>query len=369
MRLLTMIRQAAFLGILVFLSPWDAMGQTAGWQKEWNQLIAAAQKEGKVVIVGPPDAPLRRELPVLFREKFGITLEYIGARGADNEARLSMERRAGLYTADAVMAGLSNMIDYYDKKMIDPLLSNLILPEVLDPSKWKGGKLWFLDPEEKYILRLYNYITAGKPAINTRHVPAGELKLAKDLLNPKWRGKISVYDPTVSGTGQNEAASYYRVFGKEFITKLYIDQKPAVSRDKRQLMDWLAHGVYPINLGGVETDSLMELREQGIPLQLNILADFPGTLSAGAGIVAIMNRPPHTNAARLFVNWITSKEGVGLLGRLRRKPTTRSDIDESYALPWETPQPGVKYFDTYTWEFNNVVLPDVQRLMVDLLRK
>jgi iron(III) transport system substrate-binding protein len=360
---------AAILALLVFLAPRATVGQEESWKQKWNQVIAAAQKEGRVVIMGPPDAPLRRELPAAFRERFGISLEYIGARGGENEARLSMERRAGVYTVDAVMGGLTNMINYYENKMLDPLLPNLILPEVLDPTKWKGGRLWFLDPENKYVLRLYSYITGGKPAINTRYLSASELKSAKDLLDPKWRGKISAYDPTIGGTGQNEAASYYRIFGEAFIRKLYIDQKPGISRDKRQLMDWLAHGTYPINLGGVETDGLMELKEQGLPLQLNILSDFPGTLSAGAGIVAIANRPPHPNAARVFVNWIASKDGLGLLGRLRRKSTTRNDIDESYALAWEAPQPDVKYFDTYTWEFNTVVLPKVRQLMADLLKK
>jgi ABC-type Fe3+ transport system substrate-binding protein len=128
-----------------------------------------------------------------------------------------------------------------------------------------------------------------------------------------------------------------------------VDQQPAFSRDKRQLADWLGHGTYPISLG-VETEGVIRMKEQGLPVDLMYLPDSPGTLSAGNGLLGLMNKAPHPNAARVFVNWIASKEGLEILGRARRKPTTRADIDESYVPDWEIPKPGPEYFDSYTWE-------------------
>ena len=238
------------LPLLFFLSlGLPALAQQSGWEKQWSEILSAARKEGKVVVMGSADPVVRKELPAAFKARFGISLEYISGRGADNSARVRMERQAGVYTVDVVFSGLANLGgEYYSEKMLDPLRPMLILPEVVDPSKWKKGKLWFVDPEEKYILRLYYYISSAGLSINTQQVKAEEIKSIKDLLLPQWKSKFSAYDPTVSGPGSMDAARYYRQFGEEFVRRLYIDQKPAIGRDKRQFSDWLARGTYPISL-------------------------------------------------------------------------------------------------------------------------
>jgi iron(III) transport system substrate-binding protein len=322
-----------------------ALAQDKGWERQWNEILAAARKEGKVVVLGSADPVVRRELPAKFKARFGVSVEYIGGRGTDNYNRVSMERRAGAYTTDVVMAGMDNMADFYTEKMLDPLLPVLILPEVVDPSKWKRGKLWFMDPKERYILRLYNYITTGHLYHNTRHAKAEEFQTVKNLLHPKWKGKISAYDPTVQGM-QIVAASLYFQFGEEFVKRLYIDQQPGISRDKRQIADWLGHGAYPVSIGA-NSELVVEMKKQGLPVDWILVPDWMSTVTAGNGLLALISRSPHPNAARVFANWIASKEGLELLGRARLKPTTRNDVDESYAMPWEIPPAGAKYVDTY----------------------
>lgn len=358
------VRLVAFF-VTVLVAPGWAQERT--WKKQWGQIVAAARKEGSVVVMGSADPVVRTELPAAFKAKFGIALEYIGGRGSDNFTRLNMERRAGVSTVDAVMAGLSNMVDYYHEKIIIPLLPVLILPEVLDGSKWKKGKPWFLDPEGKYILRLYNYVlSAGYLTINTQHAKPEELKLIKDLLHPKWKGKFSVYDPTVSGTGEIDAARFYMDFGEEFVKRLFVDQKPGISRNKRQLADWVARGTYPVSLG-VETEGAAMMKQQGLPIEVISLSDVPPYLTAGNGLLALVGKSPHPNAARLFVNWAASKEGLEVIARARKKPTTRTDVDESFVLPLELPRPGARYFDTYDWEFTTTTREKIRQRMVELL--
>jgi hypothetical protein len=48
---------------LVALAPDIGSAQPADWQKTWNETLAAAKKEGKVVVAGPPDAQVRQALP------------------------------------------------------------------------------------------------------------------------------------------------------------------------------------------------------------------------------------------------------------------------------------------------------------------
>jgi len=361
------MKNSLFSALWLILLVLPAPAQETTWEREWNEIVGKAKKEGKVVVMGSADPVLRKELPPAFKSKFGITLEYLGGRGSANSVKLLMERQAGVYSADAVMAGPGTMAEYYTEKAIDPLKPSLILPEVLDASKWKRGGLWFADPEQRFVLRLYYYIDGGLLSINTQNAKPQDFASIKELLNPKWRGKISVFDPTVSGTGNNDATRYFLLFGEDFVKKLYIDQKPAISRDKRQLADWLGRGSYAVSVSS-ETEFIMAMKQQGVPVDMIAPPDAPGTVSSGNGQIALFNKAPHPNAARVFVNWIASREGVELLGKARQKPTTRNDVDESYALPWEIPRPGLKYFDAYDWEFN--AKRDKVRLWVtDLLRK
>src|SRR5438552_790357 len=159
-------------------------------------------------------------------------------------------------------------------------------------SKWKKGKLWFSDPEELYILRLCNTVTTTLD-INTREVKPDDLRSMRDLLDPRWKGKISIQDPTLPGSGSNQAAYLYIQFGEDFVRKLYIDQKPMISRDTRQLTDWLVRGTYPISFGAVDGD-VEQLRRDGFPvLPLYDLPDWPGTTTAGFGQVALLSHAPH----------------------------------------------------------------------------
>ncbi len=351
-----------FVGLV---SPVSA--QLKGWEKEWNEILSAAKKEGRVVVMGSADPVVRRELPARFYKRFGIVLEYLGGRGSANSARLLIERRVGVHTVDAIFSGLSSQAVLYQEKALDPIKPVLILPEVVDPSKWKQGKIWFLDPEEKYVLRLYNYLTTGGLSINTKHVKREEFQTVKDLLNPKWKGKISVRDPRRRGSGSVEATRFYRQFGEEFMKRLYVDQEPGISGERRQIADWLARGSYPVSFA-VAIEDTMNMKKDGLPVDVIPVPDMPSTLTAGNGLLGLLNSAPHPNAARVFVNWMASREGLEVLGRARYKPTTRNDIDESYAEDWVRPKPGVDYFDAYQWNFFLVDVPKVRAFMRELLR-
>ena len=171
---------------------------------EWDKLVADAKKEGKVVIIAPPDPEVRQNIPKAFKEKYGITVEYLGGRSSDTAARLRSERQAGVYTVDVALSGMLTMASiFHAEKMLDPIRPILIDPNVTDAKKWKAGKLWFIDPEDQYILRLFSTRTAMF-FINTQYVKPEEIKTAQDLLNPKFQGKIITSDPTLPGIGSSE---------------------------------------------------------------------------------------------------------------------------------------------------------------------
>ena len=98
------------------------------------------------------------------------------------------------------------------------------------------------------------------------------------------------------------------------------------------------------------------------------LADAPGILSAGSALLGLMNKAPRPNAARVFVNWIASKEGLQVLSLATLRPTTRNDIDESFLLAEDIPRPGLNYFDSVGWKFTVEDREKVRLRMKEILR-
>ena len=349
-----------------------AQGSVASPSPEarWNQLVAAAKAEGKVVILAPPDTQVRQALPAAFRARFGIAVDYLGGRSSESADRLRAERQAGVHTVDVALAGIQTMATiFYREKMLIPLRPELIAPDVLDPTKWKNGKLWFMDPDDQYILRLFNTVGANF-YVHTQFAKPADFRSARDLIDPKWKGRISIHDPTVPGNGSNEAARFYTLYGEDFVKRLFVDQQPGIARDRRQITDWLARGRYPISIGA-ERDEVERLRQEGIPVEpVYNLSDMPGTLSAGVGEVALLDQAPHPNAAKLFANWIASKEGLEVYVRARTESPTRNDIDEASFLPPEIiPRPGLNYFDTFGWDFTLSTKEEVRLRMKELMKR
>jgi ABC-type glycerol-3-phosphate transport system substrate-binding protein len=178
------------------------------------------------------------------------------------------------------------------------------------------------------------------------------------------------HDPTVPGTGSNDAARLYVQFGEDYIKKLYIDQQPRILRDRRQITDGIMRGSFAIALGA-EDDDMEKLRNEGIAVHpIYERSDLPGSTSAGVGQLALMANAPHPNAAKLFINWMASKEGLELFSRTRGGAPTRTDIDATSWMPVENiPKPGVEYFDTYNWEFTLSTKEKIRERMGEILRK
>jgi len=320
---------------------------------EWDALVAAAKQEGKLVLAGPPTPETRANLPKRFKERFGIEMEYI-APGSTSDLLVKMEaeRKSGLYTIDAIVGGAQSLYTVaYANKMIDPIKPILINPEATDGSKWVGGKVWYADPEGQYILRLSNYVT-NHVVVNTSVVKVADIKSWKDLLDPKYRGKLSFYDPTRAGTGWNTANYLLRRLGDDYIHKLYVDQQPGISADFAQIADWMARAQYPISAGLRESE-IEKLRSDGFPVEvLPSMPEAPGLTTAGFGLGVLVNRAPHPNAAKVFLNWMATREGQESWHGTERTVSIRTDVDNTkWAAPYALPKPGVDYFDSYDYEF------------------
>jgi iron(III) transport system substrate-binding protein len=311
-------------------------------------LVTAAKAEGSVVVNGPPIDVVREALVTGFQKAYGIPVSYISG-SSQSGSRVGAERAAGKFLLDVLVAGVDTpTLTFLPNGWLDRVEPVLVAPDVIDKRKWKDNHLWFVD-DAHTILRVLQFVNP-ELAVNTKLVKPGELTTWKSLLDPKWQGKILVKDPTITGTGGSLIAYFYIRFGPEFVNKLYVDQKPVSSRDERQAAQFLAQGNYPI-LVGPQPEFIFQFQHLGYPIETRTPTDGPGVLSGGYGLVSLINKAPHPNAAKLFINWIAGRAGLQIFANAIASVSLRNDVTYSGIPPFMFPQKGKDYMDTYGYKF------------------
>jgi iron(III) transport system substrate-binding protein len=342
----SLILPFAFLAGQVSLAP-----AATDFEGKWKDLIAAARKEGKVVLNSVPGAEMRQKLPAAFKEKFGVELEFVSVDTAEAAQRAIREAAAGVLSTDLISGGQSSFVsELYPKNMLDPIKPLLIHPDIRNPSVWLRGKPWFIDDKDQYLLRVIDLVVPIG-AVNTRIVEPGIFKSGKDLLNPRWKGKIAMYDPTRPGPGSNTLSYLMKLFGEQYAIDLIRGQDVKFTRNRRQLADWVVQGKHPIAIA-LSITEVARLREEGFNIRFILPDDVLPPEGPASGVFVLLKKAPHPKAAQLFLNWITTKEGMQLYTDLEGAPGTRTDLDTSKLLvPESIPQPGKQYFDTAEWNY------------------
>lgn len=338
------------LAVLLVL-PLSGPARTASAQTDaFAALVTAAKAEGTVVVDGPPLDPVRNALTRDFAAAYGITVNYVGSGGSQSAARVRAERAAGKYLLDVfVSGGETPLLTFLPSGWLDRVEPALIQPDVLDKRKWIDGHLWYAD-DQHTILRVVSMLSP-ELAINTNLVKPGDVKSWESLLDPKWQGKIVAKDPSVTGAGVILTSYFYMVYGPDFVRKLYKDQQPTLSRDPRQSVQWLAQGTYPI-LVGPDFPTLDQFQKLGYPVKA-IFPQGPEMITGGWGLISLMNRAPHPNAAKLFVNWLAGKRGQDSFMNAALEVSLRTDVSYHDIPAYMFPQKNRKYIDLYDIKFIN----------------
>src|ERR1041385_1196747 len=194
--------------LLLTLSETRAGEAKPAWQVEWEKTVKGAEAEGEVTVY-VVDYP-RFTVPHFQKAYPKIRLNVVdGPSGPALSSRLMAERRAGKYQADVYIAGQGTHVSVlYPAKALTPMPPAFIFPEVKDESKWFKGKHRFVDPEARH-----SFVFQGHRglyiSVNTQQAKADEIKSWRDLLNPKWKGKIIGYDPTIAGVARNTLWYFY----------------------------------------------------------------------------------------------------------------------------------------------------------------
>ena len=280
------------------------------WKTEWEQTLAAAKKEGEITFYGSQGYEKVFEV---FQKRYPeIRVNaHTGLRGSEYGQRVMTERRAGKYLVDLFINGVVTPIQVFLKaNILDPIRPNLILPEVVDESKWWEGKHHYADPEGQYIFVFQGNVHGGENAYNTNLVNSKEIKSYWDFLDPKWKGKIVAYDINRVSTVAHALRFLYNHpdLGPEFIRRFVGEMDLTFSRDEWQMIDWLGKGKFHIAffVGNIE-----DAAKQGLPVKFFEPSSFKEGAFVGPsqGGVTLFKQAPHPNAAKVAINWLLSQEG------------------------------------------------------------
>ena len=261
-------------------------------------MIDAAKKEGEVnwyttQIVNQ----FVRPSITAFEKKYGIKVNYFRGNATDSALKVSAEGKAGRMQADVV----------------DGTATSVMLRREDLVMKWVPENKFdkqFVDPDGYWIASNFYVLT---PGYNTELVKKADVpKSYADLLDPKWKGKM-IWNATASASagagftgtvllsmGEEKGMDYLRALAKQNVV--------SVASSGRQVLDQVIAGEYPIGLQIFNNHASISAR-LGAP---SAWAPLDTSLAVIATI-SVTKAAPHPNAAKLFMEFVTSEEGQKLL--------------------------------------------------------
>jgi iron(III) transport system substrate-binding protein len=303
-------RLAAFIAAALAMSLAAAASAVAA--TAWDELVAAANGEGEVDVHGGPGKLYEQVLTEGFRRAYSqIKVVFSGSSGRDAIPQIQRERAGGLYKWDVYVGGTPSILQALKPAgAFVPLRPALILPEVLDDKAWFAGlDSGWMDAERSYVLGFEATVTPPV-LVNWDSVSHDDLQRHEDLLDPRFAGKIVWDDPRLPGAGVAVGQRLLINFGADFLQRLYAEQTIAYTSSPRQNAEWIVRGRYPIGLGAA-SEEIKLFQEQGLGASIapfDMKLPHP-TLSSGFGTVSMMDRAPHPNAAKVYINWLLSEAG------------------------------------------------------------
>jgi iron(III) transport system substrate-binding protein len=313
--------------VVVFLGLPAHASRAASPEMPWgpmNEITQAATAEGALSIYRAPGhitVEGERAITEAFQEKFGIRVSWTSLGGMrEMVPRILTEQRTKQYVVDVAMAGFGPIYTTLKAK-------GYLLP-ILAPSTLERG-VWRLDPatatpEDRNWLFINMALHSGF-FVNTAIIPPGEEPQSyRDLLDPKWKGKIVMHDPGRGGPGMGWFRSVYKPLGIDYM-KALANQVTVLPRTN-DAPDAVVRGQYGVGVAISPTRGRQLIR-QGAPVKFVVPKE--GSYLSFQGIYSIVNAP-HPNAARLFLHWFFTREGQEVYARKTLAISVRKDVGQDY---------------------------------------
>ncbi|MGH7830517.1 MAG: ABC transporter substrate-binding protein [Candidatus Binatia bacterium] len=302
--------------------------------------MEAAKKEGELVWYTSMSISDSRPLLDLFEKKYPfIKAHLLRASSEKTLNRIMTETKAGRWDFDVV--ALSEIGFLRERNMISPYLS----PEA------KAFQADFQDPEGYWTAIYNNYFVIG---YNTKMVSPQEAPEDwEDLLDPEWKGKIAIdkeeyewYAALVKAWGKERTQKYMRALAKQDIQW---------RKGHTLIAQLMSAGEFPVAI--VYAHRIDSMQKKGAPVEwVNTVNPVVVAING----IALSAKPQHPQTARLFVDFILSKEAQDLIRSKSRIPA-RADVEplsprmSQEKLKFQlVPEDTATRYDQYAREFRSI---------------
>ena len=268
-------------------------------------LIEAAKREGKLAFYTAMDLAFAQQLAKAFETKFpgiGVRVERSGAERIFT--RIGQEYGANIHAVDVVnTADAAHCIVWTRNGWLAPYLPEDVAKHFDKP---------YYDPDA---LHVTTRILVSPLAYNTNLVKKEEApKSFADLLDPKWAGKLVKGHPAYSGTIMNATFQIARDLGWGYFEKLAAQRVMQV-QSATDTPKKISLGERAAMVDGAGY-LVIRYKEEGQPVE--IVYPEEGTPLATSPS-AVFKAAPNPNAARLFQNWVHTREGQQMIVDVARQ--------------------------------------------------
>ena len=272
------------------------------------KLIEGAKKETSLIWYTSTSIEDIKRLFDAFTKKYPfIKSEFFNAGSARVFNRILNEARAGKVFFDLIAVRGVETHQLVKGGFLQPYVS----PEASSyPQGFKDTKGYWVDYFDAYNVIGYN----------TKLVPKDRApKSWDDLLDPQWKGKIAMDEEMYSWYaamavvwGREKAQSFMKALARQDIQ---------LRTGQSLIAQLMAAGEFPMAM--VLAHRIEKMKEQGAPVEWVTTLD-PLTVSLHP--IGVAAKAPHSNAAKLFIDFVLSKEGQQVVLAMGRTPS-RPGID------------------------------------------
>ena len=277
-------------------SAWGQAGKSPTKVLDFQTLadVAKAEQEGEVVYYGHDGEAAIGDLLDSFRKDFPkIKTSYVRAQTGALYAKITAERSAGKFVCDVLqLSDITPAVDFQKKGGFEQYMS----PE------YAGYKAEYQSNPPGYFG--WAGVTFAGIAYNRGKVKPEEApKVWKDILNPAFKDGISA---KLSTSGMQHAQWYTlrTLYGNDFWQE-FAKQRPRGFDSRAQLFDRLAKGDDRV-CALAEYAGYILFKEKGAEIEF---VAPPDGLPVSPTLAGVVNRAPHPEAAKLFVDWALSNRG------------------------------------------------------------
>ncbi len=305
-----------------------APAQPASATAEWETVLDAANKEGKIAVTTLSGEGYRKVLDKFQAAYPSIEVEQKSAASASFLAPpILQEQAGGLFSYDVALLSPGGPImgSMMPAGAFDDIRPAIIHPDAKNDAAWIGGlDAGFMDKAKQKVIGI-TWDQVQSLFYNTDLVKEKPQSIT-EMADPKWKGQLTFMEYQVGATYLIAVNMNYHMKdqAEEYLKKIFVDQQPVFVKDVRQATEALVRGQSAFASGAMGP-ILEQFAAEGLAKNVAPL-DVPEMKSVNMYAVLLYTKAPHPNAARVMINWLLSKDGGVAVTEHLRFNSRRTDV-------------------------------------------